>query len=134
MKHPRALITFSDSGAHVSQIMDSSIQTHLLAHWVRDREAFTLEEAVRMLTFAPATAWGFADRGLVRDGLRRRPQRDRSRARVEPAMPEVVSDLPGGSKRLVQGAVGIRSTIVGGEEVLADGKHTGALPGVLLRR
>ena len=54
--------------------------------------------------------------------------------RVAPAMPEVVSDLPGGAKRLVQGATGIRSTIVGGEEVLADGKHTGALPGVLLRR
>ena len=62
-------MTFSDSGAHVSQIMDSSIQTHLLAHWVRDRQAFTLEEAVRMITLAPATAWGFADRGLVREGL-----------------------------------------------------------------
>jgi hypothetical protein len=34
----------------------------------------------------------------------------------------------------VQRAVGIRSTIVGGEEVLADGKPTGALPGVVLRR
>ena len=54
--------------------------------------------------------------------------------RVAPTMPEVMSDLPGGSKRLVQGSTGIRSTIVGGEELLADGKHTGALPGVLLRR
>ena len=32
MKHPRSVVTFSDSGAHVSQIMDSSIQTHLLSH------------------------------------------------------------------------------------------------------
>jgi N-acyl-D-aspartate/D-glutamate deacylase len=133
MRHPRALVTFSDSGAHVSQIMDSSLQTHLLAHWVREREAFTLEEAIRNLTFAPATAWKFADRGLVREGF----VADLNvidPARVAPAMPEVVTDLPGGAKRLVQGAVGIRSTIVGGEEVLADGKHTGALPGVLLRR
>ena len=38
-------------------------------HWVREREAFTLEEAVRMITFVPATAWGFADRGLVREGF-----------------------------------------------------------------
>ena len=30
MKHPRSVVTFSDSGAHVSQIMDSSLQTHLL--------------------------------------------------------------------------------------------------------
>jgi N-acyl-D-aspartate/D-glutamate deacylase len=133
MKHPRALVTFSDSGAHVSQIMDSSLQTHLLAHWVRDREAFSLETAVRNLTFAPATAWKFADRGLVREGF----VADLNvidPARVAPAMPEVVTDLPAGAKRLVQGAVGIRSTVVGGEEVLADGKHTGALPGVLLRR
>ena len=46
MKHPRSVVTFSDSGAHVSQIMDSSLQTHLLSHWVRDKQAFTLEEAV----------------------------------------------------------------------------------------
>ena len=41
MRHPRCIVTFSDSGAHVSQIMDSSIQTHLLGYWVREREAFT---------------------------------------------------------------------------------------------
>jgi N-acyl-D-aspartate/D-glutamate deacylase len=41
MKHPRSLVTFSDSGAHVSQIMDSSLQTHLLSYWVREKEAFT---------------------------------------------------------------------------------------------
>jgi N-acyl-D-aspartate/D-glutamate deacylase len=133
MKHPRALVTFSDSGAHVSQIMDSSLQTHLLAHWVREQQAFTLEEAVRNLTFAPATAWNFADRGLVREGFVADlnvidPEH------VAPAMPEVAWDLPGGAKRLVQGAVGIHSTIVAGEELFADGKHTGALPGVLLRR
>src|ERR1700750_2614203 len=132
MRHPRALVTFSDSGAHVSQIMDSSLQTHLLAHWVRGEEAFTLEEAVRNLTFAPATAWNFTDRGLVREGFVADlnvidPEH------VAPAMPDVVSDLPGGAKRLVQGAVGIRSTIVGGEELLADGQHTRAVPRVLLR-
>jgi N-acyl-D-amino-acid deacylase len=132
MRHPRALVTFSDSGAHVSQIMDSSLQTHLLAHWVRDRQAFTLEEAVRNLTLAPATAWHFADRGLVREGFVADlnvidPER------VAPEMPEVVSDLPGGAKRLVQTSTGIRSTIVAGEEILTDGKPTGALPGVLLR-
>ncbi len=62
-------MTFSDSGAHLSQIADSSIHTHLLGHWVRDRQEFTLEEAVRMLTLAPALAWGFTDRGLLRAGM-----------------------------------------------------------------
>src|SRR5438477_273135 len=39
MKHPRSVVTFSDSGAHVSQIMDSSLQTQVLAYWVRRRRA-----------------------------------------------------------------------------------------------
>jgi len=133
MKHPRSIVTFSDSGAHVSQIMDSSLQTHLLAHWVREREAFTLEEAVRNITYAPATAWHFADRGLVRPGYIA-DLNVIDPDRVAPELPVAVADLPGGAKRLVQGATGIRSTIVGGQELLADGQHTGALPGVLLRR
>ena len=37
LRHPRAVMTFSDSGAHLSQIADSSIHTHLLGYWVRDR-------------------------------------------------------------------------------------------------
>src|SRR4029434_7512068 len=69
MRHPRTVTTFSDSGAHVSQLMDSSLQTHVLSHWVRAKQAFTLEQAVRMLSFVPATLWGFADRGLVREGM-----------------------------------------------------------------
>ena len=132
IKHPRTVVTFSDSGAHVSQLMDASLQTHLLSHWVRAKQALTLEEAVRMLTFDTATHWGFADRGLIRAGLAADlmvfdPDT------VGPEMPEVVNDLPGGAKRLVQRARGISATIVNGEILLRDGKHTGALPGQLLR-
>ena len=132
MKHPRTVMTFSDAGAHVSQISDVSIQTHLLAYWVREREAFTLEEAVRMITLVPATAWGFADRGLVREGFVADlnvfdPET------VAPALPTVQHDLPAGARRLVQKATGFRATVVGGEVVLEDGEHTGALPGRLVR-
>lgn len=132
MKHPRSMVTFSDSGAHVSQIMDSSLQTHLLSHWVRDEEAFTLEEAVRMITFDTATSWGFHDRGLLREGL----VADIAvfdPATVAPKMPEVAHDLPGGSKRLKQFAEGMLATVVGGEIVLKENQHTGALPGKLIR-
>ena len=69
MKHPRSVVTFSDSGAHVSQIMDSSLQTHVFSYWVRERQALTLEQAVRMVTYEPATSWGFHDRGLLREGM-----------------------------------------------------------------
>ena len=132
MRHPRTVTTFSDSGAHVSQLMDSSLQTHLLSHWVRDKQAFTLEEAVRMLTLVPASLWGFADRGLIREGMAADfvvfdPDT------IAALMPEVVDDLPAGARRLTQKTRGIAATVVNGEVLLRDGKHTGALPGQLLR-
>src|SRR2546426_386678 len=132
MRHPRAVVTFSDSGAHVSQIIDSSLQTHLLSHWVRAKQAFTLERAVRMLPLVPATHWGFAARGLVREGFAAdlivfAPDT------ISRELPEVVNDPPAGARRLVQRARGIAATIVNGEVLLRDGKHTGALPGQLLR-
>jgi N-acyl-D-amino-acid deacylase len=132
MRHPRTVMTFSDSGAHLSQICDASIHTHLLGYWVRDREEFTLEEAVRMLTLAPATAWGFADRGLLREGMVA-DVNVFDPATVGPAVPEVVRDLPRGGKRLSQRAVGFLATVVGGEVTILDGQPTGARPGRLVR-
>ena len=132
MRLPRAVVTFSDSGAHVSQLMDSSLQTHLLAHWVRERQAFTLEEAVRMLTLVPATQWGFADRGLIRDGMAADLVVFDPRS-IAARMPEVAHDLPAGARRLTQRCHGIAATVVNGEILLRDGQHTGALPGRLLR-
>jgi len=132
MRHPRTVTTFSDSGAHVSQLMDSSLQSHLLYHWVRTKQAFTLEQAVRMLTLVPATYWGFHDRGLVREGMAADfVVFDPDTIMAE--MPEVVDDLPAGARRLVQRTRGITATVVNGEILLRDGKHTGALPGRLLR-
>jgi N-acyl-D-aspartate/D-glutamate deacylase len=132
LRHPRTVPTFSDSGAHVSQLMDSSLQTHYLAHWVREKQAFTLEHAVHMLTCVPATLWGFHDRGLVREGMAADimvfdPER------IVAEMPEVVDDLPAGARRLVQRARGVAATVVNGQVLLRNGKHTGALPGKLLR-
>ena len=97
MRHPRTVTTFSDSGAHVSQLMDSSLQTHLLYHWVRTKQAFTLERAVRMLTLVPATLWGFHDRGLIREGMAADiVVFDPDTIMAE--MPEVVDDLPAGAR------------------------------------
>jgi N-acyl-D-aspartate/D-glutamate deacylase len=123
---------FSDSGAHVSQMSDASIETHLLAHFVRDRQDFTLEEAVRMLTLEPARMFGFADRGLLREGL----VADLNvfdPATVGPAMPELVFDLPGGARRLSQKALGIKFTLVAGEVLIADGEATEVRAGRLVR-
>ncbi len=133
MKHPRSVVTFSDSGAHVSQIMDASLQTHLLSHWVREKQAFTLEEAVKLLTCDNATQFGFHDRGLLREGMAADivvfdPDT------VAPRMPEVVTDLPAKAKRLLQKADGMKATIVNGQVLLRDNEPTGNLPGKLLRK
>jgi N-acyl-D-aspartate/D-glutamate deacylase len=132
LRHPRAVMTFSDSGAHLSQIADSSIHTHLLGYWVRDRQEFTLEEAVRMITLAPALAWGFSDRGLLRPGM----VADLNvfdPATVGPAVPTLVDDLPGGGRRLEQRSQGFLATLVNGQVTVRDGALTGASPGRLLR-
>jgi len=132
IKHPRTVVTFSDAGAHVSQIMDNSLQTHLLSYWVREKQAFTLEQAVRFITYDTATHWGLSDRGLIREGM----AADLvvfDPATIGARMPEVVTDLPAGAKRLKQTADGVRATVVNGEVLLRDNEHTGALPGRLLR-
>lgn len=132
IKHPRSVVTFSDSGAHVSQIMDSSLQTHLLSYWVREKQEVTLEDAVRMLSFVPASQWGLNGRGLLREGMTAdvvvfNPDT------VAPMMPELTYDLPAGARRLKQKAAGFLATVVNGEVVLRNNEHTGALPGQLLR-
>ncbi|HTO57088.1 MAG TPA: amidohydrolase family protein, partial [Pseudomonadales bacterium] len=132
MKHPRSVVTFSDSGAHVAQIMDSSLQTHLLSYWVRERQAFSLEEAVRLITFDTASMWGLHDRGLLRVGMAG------DLAVFDPdtvaaRMPTVEHDLPAGAKRLKQTADGMLATVVGGQVLLENNEHTGALPGQLIR-
>ncbi|HEY5251234.1 MAG TPA: amidohydrolase family protein [Acidimicrobiales bacterium] len=132
LHHPRTVMTFSDSGAHLSQIADSSIHTHLLGYWVRDRQEFTLEQAVRMITLAPALAWGFSDRGLLRAGMAA-DINIFDPATVGPAVPTLVDDLPGGGRRLEQRSVGMRATVVGGQVTIENGEPTGVRPGRLIR-
>jgi len=132
LRHPRTVMTFSDSGAHLSQIADSSIHTHLLGYWVRDRGEFTLEEAVRMVTLAPALAWGLSTKGLLRPGM----DADLNifdPVTVAPAVPNLVDDLPAGGRRLEQRSVGFLGTVVAGQVTIERGELTGATPGRLLR-
>ena len=132
LRHPRTVMTFSDSGAHVGLIMDSSIHTHLLAYWVRVREAFTLEEGVKMITLTPAMAWGFTDRGLLRQGCIA-DLNIFDPATIAPELPTIEYDLPTGARRLKQKSAGILATILAGKVAFRNGGHAGALAGSLLR-
>jgi N-acyl-D-aspartate/D-glutamate deacylase len=133
MRSPHTVMTFSDSGAHVGQIADASIQSYLIAYWHRERQVFSLPEAVEMITGRAARAWGFADRGVIKEGFAADlnifdPQT------FGPLVPEVVYDLPTGARRLAQRSTGMKATIVNGAVLIEDGQHTGALSGTLLRR
>ena len=132
LKHDRTLATFSDSGAHVAQEMGSSLQTHLLSYWVRKRGAFTLEEGVKKITRDNALAWELTDRGLVREGYRADLVLFEE-ARIRPSLPTVERDLPGGARRLVQKAEGIKATLVNGAVAFQDGEATGAYAGTVLK-
>jgi len=132
MRHPYAIPTFSDSGAHVTQIMDSSLQSHMLGHWVRNQGAFSLEEAVHRMTQVPATAWGFNDRGVLAEG-KAADINVFDPETVAPNLPELRHDLPSGAPRLRQTATGFRATIVNGGVLVEDGETTGLTPGSLLR-
>jgi N-acyl-D-aspartate/D-glutamate deacylase len=132
LRNPNTAMTFSDAGAHVGQIIDASIQSHLLAYWVRERQLLTLEEAIPMITRRPANLWRLHDRGLLREGFAADitifdPET------VAPAMPRVVYDLPGGARRLLQKGQGYKATIVNGQLFMRDGQPTEARAGQLLR-
>lgn len=132
LKHDRTLATFSDSGAHVAQEMGSSLQTHLLSYWVRKRGAFTLEQAVKKITHDNAKAWELNDRGLICEGYRADVVLFEENG-IRPCLPTVETDLPGGARRLVQKAEGIKATLVNGAVAFEDGEATGAYFGHVLK-
>ena len=132
LSHPLSVPGLGDAGAHTSQTCDVGVPTFMLAYWVRQRRAMSIEQAVRKLTAAPAAAWGIVDRGLVRSGSHA-DLNVIDLERLDLGMPEVRHDLPTGATNLSQRATGYTATIVNGKVLMRDGQHTGALPGRVLR-
>ena len=132
LKHDFALATFSDAGAHSAQEMGACLQTHFLNYWVNKRGAFTLEQAVRKMTHDIAAAFELKDRGLVRPGYKADLVLFEA-DRVRPRLPKIETDLPGGARRLVQKADGIRATIVNGALTMENGESTGRFAGEVMK-
>jgi N-acyl-D-aspartate/D-glutamate deacylase len=133
LNDPRTVIGLSDAGAHTNQQCDASFATYLLGHWVRERQALSLEQAIWRLTGQPAAVYGFADRGVIRPGaVADLVALDPDAVAAGPL--ERVVDLPGGASRLTSRSDGIAHVWVGGTEIVRDGACVGDLPGRLLRR
>ena len=135
IRDPNMLVALSDAGAHASQLCDACYSTHLLGHWVREKNVLELERAIQMLTSRPAEVFGISDRGLLTIG---RP------ADIVLLDPDTVGagplrrvhDLPGGGDRLVVDAYGIDAVVVNGTIIRQNGedmRNDSALPGRLLR-
>ncbi len=135
MQHPNVLFGLSDGGAHCGVIADAGMPSFILSYWARDRvkgAQFPLEFLVRKLSSDTARAYGLHDRGELRPGMLADINViDFERLRL--FRPEAIHDLPAGGKRLVQRVEGYRYTIKSGEVTFEDGRHTGALPGGLVR-
>ena len=132
LTHPNAVIGLGDGGAHVQFHGGYGYITKLLGEWVREKQVMSLEQAVRRLTFDSASTFGLYDRGLLRPGM------EADIAIFDPATvkcgkEEVVHDFPAGGWRIKETSEGVTHTIVNGQVLLEDKKHTGALPGRVLR-
>ena len=134
LTHPTTVFGLGDGGAHAGQTCDASTTTFLLSYWARDRDRdrLTVEEAVRQLTSSTADLFGLGDRGRLVPGAKADVNViDFEHLGLE--RPELVFDLPGGARRLVQRSTGYIATVNAGEVTVDNGVDTGARPGTLVR-
>jgi len=128
----RTIVGGSDAGAHLDMIDTFAYSTYLLARSFRDRKLLTLEQAVHLLTDRPASLFGLRNRGLLKKGYSADivifdPDR------IDSGPLHTRHDLPAGGYRLYREAIGVKSTIVNGVEIMRDQVATGKLPGKVLR-
>jgi len=132
LQNPHVLLGASDGGAHLDGTVNTEYPTASFAELVRDHGWFTVEEMVHRLADVPARLLGLHDRGRVAEGF----QADLvvfDPDAIAPGPAELVSDLPGGARRLVANAMGIERVLVAGVDVVIDGALTGDRPGRVLR-
>jgi len=121
-----------DAGAHVGQIMDAGWTTFVMRYWARERGVYSVEEAVRRMTSAPAEVIGLTDRGTLEVG-KRADVNVIDYDRLHEKTPEYVRDFPNDAGRFIQRAEGFTATVCNGDVILAHDQHTGARPGRVLR-
>ena len=117
----RTILGLSDAGAHASQLCDACYSTDLLGHWVRERSALTLEDAVWRLTGHAASAFRITDRGLVKEGYFADLVAFDPSA-VGATSLERVYDQPGGADRLIARSTGVTHMWVNGAVSRLDGE------------
>ena len=123
----------SDAGASAPEGVFLKSSTHpreygnfanLLGKYVRDEKLIPLQEAIRRLTSLPASNIHIANRGALRPGYF---------ADVVVFDPNTIAAHATYEKPM-QYATGVAHVFVNGVQVLRDGEHTGAKPGMRVDR
>lgn len=122
----------SDAGSPAAEGMFLKYKDHpraygnfsrLLGKYVREEKVISLEEAVRRLTSLPTSNLKIKKRGLLKPGYY---------ADVVAFDPEKIADHAT-FENPHQYSTGMVHVFVNGEQVIADGDHTGAKPGRIVR-
>lgn len=122
----------SDAGARAPEGVFLESSTHpraygnfarLLGKYVREEHVVSLAEAIRRLTSYPADNLGLRDRGRIAPG---------HFADIVVFDPATIEDHATFAEPQ-QLATGVEHVFVNGVQVLADGQHTGATPGRVVR-
>ena len=128
----RVLIGGSDAGAHLDLMCHANYPTVVLGQSVRRRKLMSIEEAVHLMTDAPARLLGLRERGRIAEGWHADlVVFDPSTVDSGPAIARW--DLPGGGERLYAESIGVDHVFVGGTEIVRGSALTGALGGKVLR-
>jgi N-acyl-D-amino-acid deacylase len=117
---PAAEGAFMDSNPHPRAYGNFS---RLLGQYVREEKIITVQEAIRRLTSLPAYNIGISDRGQLSEGYY---------ADVVVFDPRRIADQAT-FEEPHQYATGVWHVFVNGEQVLRNGRHTGATPGRVVR-
>ncbi|MDX1403749.1 MAG: D-aminoacylase [Woeseiaceae bacterium] len=132
-KLQKSWISFgSDAGAVASEAPFTDVNPHpraygnfsrLLGKYVREEKLISLQEAIRRLTSLPAFNIGISERGELTEGYF---------ADIVVFDPERITDNAT-FEEPHQYATGVLHVFVNGEQVLRNGRHTGATPGRVVR-
>lgn len=96
----------------------------ILGRYIRDLRIMPLEQAIRMMTSAPAAVLGLLDRGILRPGM----AADIAIFDFDTIIDHSTFEDP------IRYATGVEHVIVNGTPVLRNGQMTGATPGRGLKR
>ena len=133
LKSPATLVGISDGGAHLQTFAGGDYTSYFLAHWVREKQSFSLEEGVAALTSRVADFLGLKERGTLEVG-KAADVVVFDPATVEPLALQTLDDIPGGGTRMTKDSTGIPWVLVNGVPVVEEGKATSSTPGAVLRQ